>query len=1328
MILLAYIYSQNVCIKYEGNSQSNPIIVIEKPQAIEFAYLAYKINYKNIDTGNFQLKYIYTSVPAEQSRIEVTVYGQILEICSSEADNIKLLSSVSQVTNLSNFNNLEILSDNIVFIDLNYRACYFGQLFINIASNSHGQLLDLYQGKPQDWSTFTFKEYTCEKRIFIDIKPETGVISVTQNDVIFPVYNPNLSLYNKDYGNYLYPEIRVQNQTHAWLIQAPCNPLKKGDQVMLSESILFGEHSEYIQTQNIVQILAGVPIEGQRPDGFENISILNKCVQFYANSPRDIEYPLGSGIIFNIRTEIQQQQEEGYYSYFYGPYICVDNFTYMPAMFYTWEDPALKHIFTNLTNINDSFEEMVINKTWPYLTNDVEADKQAIGYTRSILQAIQDMCLKAYFSDNFLINLSKCLIFIFCPLIGINIVMKIVIKEKSKGQALDYILSILAFVALVVILLFTDFSIKVQFSSVIGIGLLYIFVRGLCYYQIVESLNDDSEQNNNSSEPIIEASKQQIQQKRITFWIQYIVQALIKILDIIQTVTDIMQILQYLQIQFYSTRVSNLFYLIYPSEKMLYAAEYLAESTAYPIILLGFSLINQEIMKQEWFKQCIKPSADPLDNKTFLIKMLPQPTQKNNTKQKTKTKTPKPNPNNKKTTNPTPTQKQTPKTNHKKKHQQTNQTKTNTKPPTKQKKPNKNKTHPPKPKPNNNTNTQNTKHQKTTTHTPPHNNNHNKNPNNTHKQTQHQHTTKQTTKQTKQNHNNTNHNTQNNQNHTNTQPKPPNQTKKKQNTNNNKPTTHTTTPNPPQKKKKNPKKKTQKQNNQNKTKTNHTTVIQVFGYFQGFVYNVFFAFTDTKLNFDFIKNEQVKYNVQVIVKIYLSGTIYSISKFQLILEYYQQINKAIIKIFVHLVQMLTNLLLIISSSINSIKYIIQCNNQAVKIQMKIMIISILKLIYYTIMLVVDPIVTVFLPTSLMFQELTKLCPFLLQVFGICDHQDEFAKQTGILLTTNIDQFFQSILSSIEVYGICIFFGLLFSKNQTISIAPLDQWQAIFFGIVAFITPYICKNSFGSYIMKQLVNITHHEQISDNIVTNAQTEEIVEADIEQLSVESLPIQQHDSLFEPKIDFNTKEIEQPQQLQATKIESPTNCYKILPFSLQYKTIELQNELTEAQCQYHKSLLNVRGDYKHEASYYEDFLNGLIFTGYGVIPGFGIILATVAKYMNNNGFASDGECITQKSRKEVKRHIWNVINDLCLLVFIILGIWSALCSDIKPFYLTIIGLFIFIFYYQLLDEQLEEAYQHNADYYLDSCKKKNKEQRANKMEKKTLAIGRSFEDNKK
>ncbi|CAL6030531.1 Conserved_hypothetical protein [Hexamita inflata] len=1126
MILLAYIYSQNVCIKYEGNSQSNPIIVIEKPQAIEFAYLAYKINYKNIDTGNFQLKYIYTSVPAEQSRIEVTVYGQILEICSSEADNIKLLSSVSQVTNLSNFNNLEILSDNIVFIDLNYRACYFGQLFINIASNSHGQLLDLYQGKPQDWSTFTFKEYTCEKRIFIDIKPETGVISVTQNDVIFPVYNPNLSLYNKDYGNYLYPEIRVQNQTHAWLIQAPCNPLKKGDQVMLSESILFGEHSEYIQTQNIVQILVGVPIEGQRPDGFENISILNKCVQFYANSPRDIEYPLGSGIIFNIRTEIQQQQEEGYYSYFYGPYICVDNFTYMPAMFYTWEDPALKHIFTNLTNINDSFEEMVINKTWPYLTNDVEADQQAIGYTRSILQAIQDMCLKAYFSDNFLINLSKCLIFIFCPLIGINIVMKIVIKEKSKGQALDYILSILAFVALVVILLFTDFSIKVQFSSVIGIGLLYIFVRGLCYYQIVESLNDDSEQNNNSSEPIIEASKQQIQQKRITFWIQYIVQALIKILDIIQTVTDIMQILQYLQIQFYSNRVSNLFYLIYPSEKMLYAAEYLAESTAYPIILLGFSLINQEIMKQEWFKQCIKPSADPLDNKTFLIKMI----------------------------------------------------------------------------------------------------------------------------------------------------------------------------------------------------------IQVFGYFQGFVYNVFFAFTDTKLNFDFIKNEQVKYNVQEIVKIYLSGTIYSISKFQLILEYYQQINKAIIKIFVHLVQMLTNLLLIISSSINSIKYIIQCNNQAVKIQMKIMIISILKLIYYTIMLVVDPIVTVFLPTSLMFQELTKLCPFLLQVFGICDHQDEFAKQTGILLTTNIDQFFQSILSSIEVYGICIFFGLLFSKNQTISIAPLDQWQAIFFGIVAFITPYICKNSFGGYIMKQLVNITHHEQISDNIVTNAQTEEIVEVDIEQLSVESLPIQQHDSLFEPKIDFNTKEIEQPQQLQATKIESPTNCYKILPFSLQYKTIELQNELTEAQCQYHKSLLNVRGDYKHEASYYEDFLNGLIFTGYGVIPGFGIILATVAKYMNNNGFASDGECITQKSRKEVKRHIWNVINDLCLLVFIILGIWSALCSDIKPFYLTIIGLFIFIFYYQLLDEQLEEAYQHNADYYLDSCKKKNKEQRENKMEKKTLAIGRSFEDNKK
>ncbi|CAL6094300.1 Conserved_hypothetical protein [Hexamita inflata] len=1119
MILLTDTVFTDSCIDYVDNEQSNPIITLQQLESVDFAYLAYKIYYAKLNYPNYYLKYIYTSVTAESPQINVPIYGQIWRICTSEADNIKLMNSVSQVTNISNFENTSVQHQHVTFIDQKYEFCTFSYIhldntyvdYIYIASNSHGQLLTLYEGKTRDWSKFKFDPLQCNQRTFINIQPKTGIIIANQRDVMYPVYNTNLSLYKQEYGNFLYPQIRVVNQTHQWLIQAPCNPLQKGDLIVLSESIMFGEHYEYLESNNLEQILVGAPY-GERQDGFENISIINKCVQFYANSPRDIEYPLNSGIIFNIRTEVNKQQEEGFYQYFYSPYICVDNFTFMPAMFYTWEDPALKKIFTNLTNINNAFENSVADGSWGYLTNNDDENQKSILYTRSLIKSLQDICLKAYFSDEFIFNLCKYLNIILITLIGTNLLIQLINQYKKQQQNkkymhLDYIFTG-ATLIIIMIVFISSSSVKLLFSIIFGVGFLFIIVRGLCYYVTYENeVEQIIEASNNTK---VEQTKQQIRQKKITFWTQYIIQAILKVLDIIQTVTDIMQILQYLQIQYYSNRVNKLFYLIYPSEKILYAAEYLAKSTAYPIILLGFSLINQEIMKQEWFKNSIVPSSDPLDNKTFLIKML----------------------------------------------------------------------------------------------------------------------------------------------------------------------------------------------------------LQVFGYFQGFVYNVFFAFTDTKLSFDFINNEVIKYNVQVVVKIYLSGTIYSISKFQLILEYYQQINKAIIKIFSHLVQILTDVILMLAAILKILKYICQLQSQALTVQIKLLLLSILQLIYYTLMLVLDPIVTIFLPTSLMFQELTKLCPFLLQVFGICDHQNEFAKQTSILLTTNYDQLLQRILSSLEVWGICIFFGLLFSKNQTISTDFLDQWQAILFGVVALITPYVCKNTLGSYIMQIQMNITHpvDTQVqNDNIEQKQIDSEILhENGVKQQNQESLPIEQKDILNSlPEVETKNIELEQ----ESKQIESKTlsNSYRIQPFSLQYKTIELQNELTKAECEYHKSLLNVRGDYKHEAAYYEDFLVGFIFTGYGVIPGFGIILATVAKYMNNNGFASDGESITQKSSQEIKRQIQYLIEDILQIVFIFFGIYFALTIQDATIYFMLIFLYIVFFYYQLLDEQLIEAYGHNADYYTQ-CESKKKNTQSN------------------
>ncbi|CAL6094290.1 Hypothetical_protein [Hexamita inflata] len=98
-----------------------------------------------------------------------------------------------------------------------------------------------------------------------------------------------------------------------------------------------------------------------------------------------------------------------------------------------------------------------------------------------------------------------------------------------------------------------------------------------------------------------------------------------------------------------------------------------------------------------------------------------------------------------------------------------------------------------------------------------------------------------------------------------------------------------------------------------------------------------------------------------------------------------------------------------------------------------------------------------------------------------------------------------------------------------------------------------------------------------------------------------------------------------------------------------------------------------------------------------------------MNNNGFASDGESITQKSSQEIKRQIQYLIEDILQIVFIFFGIYFALTIQDATIYFMLIFLFIVFFYYQLLDEQLIEAYGHNADYYTQ-CESKKKNTQSN------------------
>ncbi|CAL6107813.1 Conserved_hypothetical protein [Hexamita inflata] len=1070
MIILIYVFNQNWCKNYTGIESFNPIISIYNLSQQTDAYLAFKIRYGHRNP-KFYTKYIFTQATAEQSQLDIIVYdtiASVVEICSSEEDNIKYMNNVAVITDYQEINNLEIQQKYFMMIHPFYEKCMNPKFdYFELTPSVNGQLLTIYQ-TPENWGDVTVNFASCYKRVPIDLTPKDGIIYANNHEVLYPVYNPNLKNYGENYGNFLYPALSIYQQADnkTFFYSMPSDPLDEDDEAYISKSLLFGAH---FGGENVT-VFVGGPRDDEKMFGFENITIYNSCVQFYSDSPRDIEYPLNSGIIFNIRTETVYNIDDIDYTVYFGPFVCVEEFNYMPAMFYTAEDPALKQIHNNLEYINRSFEASVKNRTWKYLTSDQEANIEAIEYTRSLIKYLDTICKQAFFSRKFLRNLIITMAIITFTVIFSNVCLFtiLIVRKQAKSNKrynIIYYTTTLTTIVIILLCCFVINSFGIIFIFFVAFISIYVIIRGLKNYVIVNQEENVEENDNSNIQTENSQNKQQKTQRIITFCSQYIIWALFKVLEIIQTITDTMQMLQYLQVQYYENQVAKVQYLMYPADKMLEAAQYLAQSAAYPILLVVISLINQEIMKQDWFKNCIHSPANKLDNKTFLIKLL----------------------------------------------------------------------------------------------------------------------------------------------------------------------------------------------------------FLVFGYFQGFVYNVFFEFSENQLQLNSITNDQLQYNMQVIVKIILSGTIYSISKYQLVLEYYYQLNQVIIKAFTNIIQIVTNTLIILITILKIVKHILKCNFKAVYVQIQIFFISICLFINYILMLVLDPIVNVLFPTSLMFQELTGNCPFLLQVFGIVEHQDEFAKYASHLLATDTQSILNRLLASVQVGASTLFFSMLLTKNQNVSINPIYQWFSIFFGCVLFITPFVCKNMSGQLLSRQQMKLINQQNTQQNM--------------QQSNNDNL---QHQ---------DEREYQQ---------------YKIKQFSMQNQIISLQNQLVEAQCKYHKSLLSLRGDYKHPFDYYEDYLSGFIFTGYGVIPGFGIVLSTLAKYMNATGLASDGQSIMIQTRVEKLKTLFQIFLDLMQLLLIVLGILFALRTNNKALYLSFIILYIVIFYIQMLNEQLVDVFEKNIYQYVQQvfqCFKKKK-----------------------
>ncbi|CAL6097563.1 Hypothetical_protein [Hexamita inflata] len=631
MIALINILATDTCTTY---GIFNPTIVIQDPHTQPALYLAYKVYYVNWYVGKYLQRYISMDVPVGQTRIIATFYGFIDKICTDEANNIVGIHAVAKVIDLQEINDLIIAASHFVITDPTFRRCYMKenngvQVFIEITPDLNNYVLDILP--TSTLQTYTFDFSTCESRVYMDLTPSDGTVYANTNDVIFPVFNQKLKEYGADYGDFLYPIVFINSTVakNKGRFSTPTNAIQSDyDVVEISSSILFGH--EY---QNQMEyVMAG------NDSRFENVTISGKCVQFYANSPRNIEYPLMSGIVHSMQSHSSALDAGSkVYTQYYGPKVCVQNFVYMPVFFLTAEDPVLKEACDRLPTIQANFTKHVKDGTWEYLdpidkSPTTPSNDQAIKYTQSMIDQLQSTCHKAYFLPKYSKNLANTIsivdilyLVILISMIAIQFVLtkrnienevfaKIADNKERKRLFIEILVAI-SIMTLMIVLIIVYIKYSTQLLIIVS-----IFVVALITYSYYHYVRISDQQHLGNINIVVE-THQKVRTRIGTIIIQLIIQVIVNILEMLLNITAILQMLQYMKFQYYQNRITNIGWLINPANVILKTAQSLGKGV-YPFIFLVVSLVNQELTKGKWFKKLIRKPKDPLNMNMFLLMKL----------------------------------------------------------------------------------------------------------------------------------------------------------------------------------------------------------------------------------------------------------------------------------------------------------------------------------------------------------------------------------------------------------------------------------------------------------------------------------------------------------------------------------------------------------------------------------------------------------------------------------------------------------------------------------------------------------------------------------
>ncbi|CAL6095040.1 Hypothetical_protein [Hexamita inflata] len=166
----------------------NPILTITDPYTQPAMYLAYTISYNDWLNGAQVYRYVSMDVPAGQTEIYVTLYGDVHELCEDPTNNIVAMHDVAKVLDIAEFSSLTLSSPFVVFTHPDYRRCYLSDTngigadkFMEITPDLNSYLLDI--SLTADLSGYDFDFDSCETRVYMNMTPADGTMESDTNSL-----------------------------------------------------------------------------------------------------------------------------------------------------------------------------------------------------------------------------------------------------------------------------------------------------------------------------------------------------------------------------------------------------------------------------------------------------------------------------------------------------------------------------------------------------------------------------------------------------------------------------------------------------------------------------------------------------------------------------------------------------------------------------------------------------------------------------------------------------------------------------------------------------------------------------------------------------------------------------------------------------------------------------------------------------------------------------------------------------------------------------------------------------------------------------------------